>query len=119
VSFRQAIGLKYKAALETNPQRRETMLKDAQNLEARAKRQASGVGTSSTRGAAIKWGTWIKELLDDRLALQASQADNATNQRAEVATANGNGVRSSTAQTPMPPYGTPEFQRWLTDGFSA
>jgi hypothetical protein len=94
-----------------SPQQRE-------QLRNRALNHGRGFGQNVVKAKALEWGTFIKGLLDDRLALRASEAHRATDQRAEVASAGGGGVVSSSARGPMPPYGTPAYEKWLTEGFN-
>lgn len=98
------------AAMKAPPEQRQALM-------ARAERTAAAVAQIQ-QAKAVEVGTFIKRLLDDSLALRASEASRATNQRAEVAGAGGSGVRSSASRGPAPTYGTPEWNDWLTDGFT-
>jgi hypothetical protein len=85
-------------------------------FEQKARRQARSAAEEFKK-AAHKRVSAAKRRFDAQMSLRSSEASRATEQRAEVAGSSG-GVVTSTARGPMPPYGTPAYEQWLTAGFS-
>jgi hypothetical protein len=84
-------------------------------FEQRAKRQARGAAEEFKKAAAKRAST-ARRRFDAQMSLRSSEASRATDQRAEVA--GGHAGVSSGSRGPMPPYGSPEWEKWATAGFT-
>jgi hypothetical protein len=99
------------AAVKAPPEQRQALM-------ARAERTAAAVAQIQ-QAKAVEVGTFIKRLLDDSQALRASQANNAVNQRAEVAGAGGGGVSyTGDVKFPDPTSDPLGFQRAIAGMFN-
>jgi hypothetical protein len=87
-------------------------------FEKLATRQARSAAEEFKKVAARRV-TAAKRRFDAQMSLRSSEASRATDQRAEVAGGAGSAGVSSGNRGPMPPYGTPEWEKWATAGFSS